>query len=83
MQKLLCFKKTVWLFASCIFLLQYGCKNDQEDANFTLSVTDIWLAVDEVLPVVAVPLPDNRATGKIVWQSADSEIAQVQLGIGG
>ena len=81
MHKLLFYKKTVWLFASCIFLLQYSCKSDQEDVyleNFTLNVTDMMLEVDEVLPVVAVPSPDNMTTGKIVWQSADPEIAQVQ-----
>jgi hypothetical protein len=78
MQKLLFYKKIVWVLASCIFLLQYGCKNDTEDANFTLSTSEVLLAVDEVLPVVALPSPDNTATGKIVWQSADPEIAQVQ-----
>jgi hypothetical protein len=76
-------KTMIWslLLATCF--MPFACENDKqqlalETFQFANSDTPIdTLSVDEIQSVVVTPTPEN-ITEKIVWTSADTEIAQVQ-----
>lgn len=79
MRKLV-YKKVLYFFLLATFLLQYGCKEDQQDIaieSFTLNTSDVLIGIDEIQSVVAIASPDNM-TDKLRWESANPEIAQVQ-----
>lgn len=79
MKKLL-YKEILCPLLLVFSLFQYGCNSDNNSVkldSFTLGTSDMLLDVNQVLPVIALPSPDNT-TDKIVWESANPEIAQVQ-----
>ena len=80
LMKKLVYKKVLYFFLLATFLLQYGCKEDQQDIaieSFTLNTSDVLIGIDEIQSVVAIASPDNM-TDKLRWESANPEIAQVQ-----
>lgn len=80
MKKLFHRKRSVNLLLLLFLFLQYGCNSDNDHVNlesFTLDTSEMVLSVNEILPVVVLPTPDN-ATEKILWESSNPEIAQVQ-----
>jgi hypothetical protein len=65
------------ILAACFALP--SCEEDRQQAaleSFSFAAVDT-LDIGEILPVVITPVPEN-VTEKIVWSSADPEIAQVQ-----
>lgn len=79
MRKLV-YKKILYFLLLATPLLQYGCKEEEQDIaleSFTLNTSDILIGVDEIQSVVAVASPDDM-TDKLKWESANPEIAQVQ-----
>ena len=79
MRKLV-YKKILYFLLLATPLLQYGCKEEEQDIaleSFTLNTSDILIGIDEIQSVVAVASPDDM-TDKLKWESANPEIAQVQ-----
>jgi hypothetical protein len=73
------YKTIAWSLLLTICLLLPACEEDKQPValdSFTFVAPDT-LDVGEIQPVVVIPAPENTGE-KIVWTSADAEIAQIQ-----
>lgn len=76
------YKTNVWRLSLAFCLVLLSCEEDKpqvalESFTFTLSASADTLDIGEIQPAVVTPSPEN-ATERVIWSSADPEIAQVQ-----
>lgn len=74
------YKRIFYFLLLVTVFLQYGCKDEEQHValdDFTLNVASDLLGIDEIQPVVVLPTPKDM-TDKIVWESANPAVAQVQ-----
>ena len=82
MRKLV-YKKILYFLLLATPLLQYGCKEEEQDIaleSFTLNTSDILIGIDEIQSVVAVASPDDM-TDKLKWESAEPGLVSGIIGL--